>query len=48
MKARATTIPPQSQARLAEAVERLVMLYDAWGKPDEAATWKKEFEALRP
>jgi hypothetical protein len=23
-------------------LERLVQLYDAWGKPDEAAKWRKE------
>ena len=31
---------------LTEALERLVQLYDAWGKPDEAAKWRKELEAL--
>jgi tetratricopeptide (TPR) repeat protein len=42
MKARAKTIPPQGKVRLIEAVERLVQLYDGWGKPDEAAKWRKE------
>ena len=23
-----------------EALERLVQLYDAWGKPDQAAEWR--------
>ena len=31
---------------LTEALERLVQLYDAWDKPDEAAKWRKELEAL--
>ena len=33
--------------RRAETVERLVQLYDACGKPDEAARWRKELEAAR-
>jgi hypothetical protein len=28
----------------AETVERLVQLYDAWGKQVEAAKWRKELE----
>jgi serine/threonine protein kinase len=28
--------------------QRLVELYDAWGKPDEAAKWRKELEAAKP
>jgi eukaryotic-like serine/threonine-protein kinase len=31
---------------LGEAAERLVRLYEAWGKPEEAASWRKELEAL--
>jgi hypothetical protein len=35
-------IPEQVRAiRLTEALERLVQLYDAWGKKDEAAKWRK-------
>ena len=41
-------IPPQvNDSRLSDALERLVQLYDAWGKPDEAAKWRKELEAAR-
>jgi serine/threonine protein kinase len=29
------------------AVERLVQLYEAWEKPDEAAKWRKELEAFK-
>jgi tetratricopeptide (TPR) repeat protein len=32
---------------LTEALERLAQLYEAWGKPDEAAKWRKELEAIR-
>ena len=38
---------PQADARLDEAVDQLIRLYDAWGKPDEAAKWRKELEARK-
>jgi eukaryotic-like serine/threonine-protein kinase len=38
---------PTPEQRLAESLERLVQLYDAWGKPDEAAKWRKELESHR-
>jgi len=47
MKKREVEIPPQGRLRLTEALEGLVQLYDAWGKPDEAAKWGKELEAAR-
>jgi serine/threonine protein kinase len=31
--------------RLTRALERLVHLYDAWGKKDEAVRWRKELQA---
>lgn len=37
-----------TRRRLTDALERVVHLYDAWGKPDEAARWRKELEATRP
>jgi hypothetical protein len=40
MKAREATILPGAKARLAEARDRGVGLYEAWGKPGEAAAWK--------
>jgi hypothetical protein len=42
LKQRAAAIPPQARPRLAEAAERLVKLYEAWGKPDEAARRRAE------
>jgi hypothetical protein len=33
--------------RLTEALERLVQLYDGWGKRDEAARWRAELEARK-
>ena len=40
MKTHEARIPAPKQFRLREAAERVVRLYEAWGKPDEAATWK--------
>jgi serine/threonine protein kinase/tetratricopeptide (TPR) repeat protein len=45
MKQRAAVIPPEGKARLAEALERLVRLYEATGKMEEAARWRKELPA---
>ena len=40
LKAREAKIPAPSRPRLREAAERVARLYDAWGRPDEAAAWK--------
>jgi eukaryotic-like serine/threonine-protein kinase len=42
MKERENTIPPNARARLADALERLVRLYDSWGKKDKADEWRKK------
>ena len=53
MKERETKTPgataPGSpfRQRLTEALERLVQLYDAWEKPDQAAEWRKRLEAAK-
>ena len=48
LKQNEAQIPPEEKdALLRDAVARLVQLYDAWGKPDEAAKWRKEL-AARP
>src|SRR5262249_8924560 len=45
LKARAASIHAQYRTEtLAEAVERLVQLYDATGNKDEAAKWRKKLE----
>jgi tetratricopeptide (TPR) repeat protein len=38
-------IPAARRRRPTESLERLVQLYDAWGKPDEAAKWRKVLKA---
>ena len=40
MKAREATIPATAKSRLYEATERVVRLYQAWGKLEAAAKWK--------
>jgi tetratricopeptide (TPR) repeat protein len=42
MKAREKTIPPQATTRVPEALDRLIDLYTATGKPDEAKKWRAE------
>jgi tetratricopeptide (TPR) repeat protein len=41
MKARAATIPAPGKDRLPEAALRVVRLYVAWGKPEQAKAWKE-------
>jgi non-specific serine/threonine protein kinase/serine/threonine-protein kinase len=46
MKQRQAKIPAQGKVRLTEALDRLVQLYVAWGKPDGADKWRAELEKL--
>jgi hypothetical protein len=47
MKKREDKIPNEGKTRLTEALERLVQLYKATDKKDEAAKWQKELEAQK-
>jgi hypothetical protein len=38
---RETILPVNRVATLRDAAERLVRLYEAWGKPDKAEEWRK-------
>jgi tetratricopeptide (TPR) repeat protein len=38
------SIPAQFRPELEQAGERIIQLYQAWGKPDRAAEWGKKFE----
>jgi hypothetical protein len=40
MKAREVRMPVPDRYRLREAAERVIRLYEAWGKPEQAARWK--------
>jgi tetratricopeptide (TPR) repeat protein len=44
MKSREKAIPPPGKVRIPEAIERLVQLYDATDRKDEAAKWQKILE----
>jgi hypothetical protein len=43
MHQREGDIPVVSRFHLTKALERLVKLYDEWGKPDEADEWRKKW-----
>jgi hypothetical protein len=45
MKQRDAKIPKTGKGRLAEAAERLVQLYEAWGKPEQAEQWRAKILA---
>ncbi len=47
MQSRAEKIPPQDRPRLIRALERIVKLYEAWGKTEKAMTWRKELELAK-
>jgi tetratricopeptide (TPR) repeat protein len=47
MKVREAKIPTALKARMKVAVERLVSLYEATGKADEAAKWSKRLEEVK-
>jgi non-specific serine/threonine protein kinase/serine/threonine-protein kinase len=42
LKAREPQLAPLQKRNLAQAGERLVRFYEAWGKPDAAAKWRAE------
>jgi serine/threonine protein kinase len=47
LKQREATIPRTSFVHPPDVVEHLVRLYEACGKPEEAAKWRKKLEAAR-
>jgi serine/threonine protein kinase len=47
MKQREKSIPPEGQVRLTYGLERLIELYDAWGKKDKADDYRKQLAAER-
>ena len=40
-------IPAWQRGRLTEALGWLVQLYEEWDKPDDAAKWRKELDAMK-
>jgi tetratricopeptide (TPR) repeat protein len=47
MQQRGATIPQQGKIRLTEALERVIKLYEAIDKKDDATKWRKELDATR-
>jgi|GEM_PF-1099764 len=47
MEEREEKIPAKGQFLLTEALERLIQLYETWGKPEQAAKWKAKFADAR-
>ena len=47
MTQREAKVPPSAKVRLTEALERLVQVYEALEKKDEAAKWRKELETRK-
>ena len=41
-------IPPQGKINIPNAIQRLIELYDATGKKDDAAKWLQELELAKP
>jgi eukaryotic-like serine/threonine-protein kinase len=44
---REAKMPAPAKIRLTEALERLVQLYDAWGRKDRAEQWRKRLKSHR-
>ena len=45
---RQAIIPAANQSAVKDAGERIVQLYQDWGKPDKAAAWKQKLQAIKP
>ena len=48
LEAREATIPPPGRPQLAEAADRVVALYEAWGRPEQAAACASSSAGPRP
>jgi hypothetical protein len=44
MAQREATIPFEDRLALAQAGERIVQLYESWGKPEKAAQWRVKLQ----
>ena len=42
---RADKIPAMGKRHIREALERVVALYEVWGRPEQAAAWRQKLEA---
>lgn len=48
LKLREDKIPGSDKSRVTRAMERLVELYEAWGKPEEAMYWRNKLKTVEP
>jgi len=46
VKSRESNVPATNKDLLVSAAQRLVALYTAWGKPEEAARWREEMHQI--
>ena len=42
LKTREKTMAPRFKRLVSEAADRLIRLYDAWGKPDQSDAWRRQ------
>ena len=42
LEARAAKIPAAGRFNLAEGAERVLLLYEAWGRPERAKSWAQK------
>lgn len=47
MKLREEKIPPQGKVRLTEAIERLVLFFEATGEKDKGAKWREKLPVTK-
>src|SRR5262249_41593308 len=46
LKNRQVKLPPGGTIRICQAAQRLGKRYEAWGKPEDAASWRKVVKEL--
>jgi hypothetical protein len=46
MKQRETLVPAAYRSNLEQVGQRLLQLYQAWGKPQQAAEWKQQLRSI--
>jgi serine/threonine protein kinase/tetratricopeptide (TPR) repeat protein len=47
LKQREASMSTSNKPFIKEGLEQLIQLYDEWGKPDEAAKWKRELDGIK-
>ncbi len=47
LAARAEDVPALGKKCIREALERVVELYESWGRPEQAVAWRQKLEAAQ-